>query len=185
MFQQSPIHTTEEAHARQTFLGLMWALSYPGRVYTLPTTNPYQTLADTLLDLETSFFSPDDELSPYLARTGARALPPNRAAYHFYPVLDEHLLSIVEQAAVGTMLFPDEGATLIIGAQLGTGIMFRLQGPGVPPGAVQNVRIAGIPQTFWQLRTTANHYPLGWDIYLIDGAQVLGLPRTTHMTLAE
>ena len=185
MGPQQPGYTADEALTRETFLALMWAFSYPGRVHALPEANPYQAIADTLLDLETSYFSPDDSLAFYLARTGARALTPDRAAYHFYPTLDETLLEVVETAAVGTMLFPEEAATLIVGARFGEGLTFRLQGPGLPPATPRLIRIAGVPRAFWQVRANANQYPLGWDIYLVNGMQVIGIPRTTDMSLVE
>jgi alpha-D-ribose 1-methylphosphonate 5-triphosphate synthase subunit PhnH len=200
---QPPAYTAEEARTRQTFLALMWSLSYPGRVHTLETSgmDAFHAIADTLLDLETSYFCPDERLSAYLARTGARAHTSERAAYHFYPTLTGDRLAIVETASIGTLLYPDHSALLIIGCRLTASERdtvgaqyiaplhdhqpshFQLEGPGVKPNTQQIIAVSGIPSAFWGLRAKANRYPRGWDIYLVDDNRVIGLPRTTKMTL--
>lgn len=180
-----PVYTPEEAHTRETFLALMWSLSYPGRIYELPAGDAFHAIAGALLDLETSYYTPHDTLGAYLGATGARPLAPNSAAYHFYPVLDDMTVAAVESASTGTLTYPDQSATLIIGCQFGSGHSFRLQGPGIPPAAPQIIQVADIPLAFRRLRARANRYPLGWDIYLVAGTQIIGLPRTTQMTLEE
>lgn len=174
-----PIYTLYEARTRSTFLALMWAFSYPGRIQTLPAGDSFEAIAMALLDLETSLFTPDGSLAAHLATTGARALTPERAAYHFYPELTTDALRDIERANPGTMLYPDDGATLIIGAQLGSGTTLTLTGPGIPKQQV--VQVGGIPSEFWALRSQW-HFPMGWDIYLIDGVQALGLPRSTKVS---
>ncbi len=175
-----PAYTPAEARTRETFLALMWALSYPGRLYDVPDAgDPFALIAETLLDLETSYFTPDAALQPVLAHSGARSLPVETAAYHFYPALLSLHLPTLRQASVGTMLYPDEGATLVIGAVLGEGAEFVLQGPGV--NGQQSLQVDGLPDAFWELRETACRYPLGWDIYLLDGRRVVGLPRSTRI----
>lgn len=169
------MYTADEALARETFLSLMWSLSYPGRVYEIPDANPFTAIAHTLLDLETTFFTLDVDLAGQLAATGARELPVDEAAYHFYP--DLHELDTVQRASAGTMLFPDRAATLVIGCRLESGQSLRLSGPGVD--GQRSVQVGGLPSGFWSLRQKVNQYPLGWDIYLIDGQRVIGLPRTT------
>ncbi len=182
-----PTYTPNEARTRQTFLALMWSLSYPGRVYDLPAggMDAFDTIADTLLDLETSYYTPNGDLALALSQTGARALPPDRAAYHFYPKLDYTMLPAAKTASIGTLMYPDQSATFIIGCQFTAENKFHLEGPGIPPGAAQTIQIKGVPAEFWQMRAAANRYPRGWDIYLVSGAQIMGLPRTTQMTEGE
>jgi alpha-D-ribose 1-methylphosphonate 5-triphosphate synthase subunit PhnH len=182
-----PTYTVEEAQARETFLALMWSLSYPGRVYGLPQTDltAFELVGDALLDIETSFYTTDNTLTSYLSRNGARALSPEKAAYHLYGELEESDLETVEQAGVGTMLYPDSSATLFMHCTLGSGALLDLSGPGIPPDASQVIRVSGVPTAFWALREQAIRYPLGWDVYLLDGLQVIGLPRTTAITVKE
>lgn len=179
-----PAYTPEEANTRQTFLALMWSLSYPGRVYELPAAGmeAFHAVADTLLDLETSYFCPQDELAGYLARSGARALPAADASYHFYPQVTVELLPVIETASIGTLLYPDHSATLLLGCTLGAGLVFELTGPGISPVGPPTIQVDGLPDAFWELRAKANRYPRGWDVYLIAGNQIIGLPRTTQIT---
>ena len=175
-----PAYTPAEAQSRETFLGLMWALSYPGRVHQLPIdSGAFALIAETLLDLETSYYTPNESLQSTLVGTGAHARHMTEAAYHFYQQVNDSDLLTVRQASVGTMLYPDTSATLIIGCSLNTGAEFILTGPGV--NGQQAVQIGGVPDDFWDLRETACKYPLGWDIYFVDGQQVVGLPRSTRM----
>jgi alpha-D-ribose 1-methylphosphonate 5-triphosphate synthase subunit PhnH len=174
-----PVYTAAEARNRETFLALMWAFSYPGRIYTLPAGDPLDSIATTLLDLETSFFTPDATLTTQLARTSARALPPETAAYHFYPDFNVDLFEHIQRASRGSMLFPDEAATLIVGCAFGMGTTLRLTGPGI---AGEQTISATLPEAFWALRAQA-HFPMGWDIYLLDGTHLIGLPRSTHITI--
>ncbi|MDZ4765889.1 MAG: phosphonate C-P lyase system protein PhnH [Chloroflexota bacterium] len=179
---QSPSHppyTSDEARARETFLALMWASSYPGRIYTLPDVHAFVVIGEALLDLETSYYTNDDQLAPLLARNGARRQSPERAAYHFYPTLTDADLPAISAAAVGEMLYPDRSATLIIGCSFDTDARFSLSGAGV--NGTTAIQVGALSADFWELRESRRRYPLGWDIFLIDGARVLALPRSTTM----
>jgi alpha-D-ribose 1-methylphosphonate 5-triphosphate synthase subunit PhnH len=182
-----PVYTHDEALTRQTFLALMWSSSYPGRAYELFTNgaDAFHSIGDTLLDLETSFYSPDNEFALYLRRSGARSLSPDLAAYHFYPMLDSSMLGLVKMANVGTLMYPDQSATLFIGCTLDVGTTYRLEGPGIPPGTEQFVQVSGIPSEFWELRARAIRYPRGWDVYLVDENRVVGIPRTTKLMVED
>jgi alpha-D-ribose 1-methylphosphonate 5-triphosphate synthase subunit PhnH len=182
-----PVYTPQEAQARQTFLALMWSLSYPGRVYELPASDtiPFHAIGESLLDLETSYYSPDNALALHLARSGARSLPPDRAAYHFYPTLNTDLLEFAKEASIGTLMYPDQSATLFVGCKLGSGTTLRLQGPGIPPATKLSIQVSDIPVEFWELRTIANRYPRGWDVFFVDEDRVVGIPRTTQITVEE
>jgi alpha-D-ribose 1-methylphosphonate 5-triphosphate synthase subunit PhnH len=184
----APVLNPTEAQSHQTFLALMWALTHPGRsqkwaenvVHTL---DGLQAIGQALLDLETSFYTPDATLIDELARTTARPLPADAARYHFYPSLSAADLDDVAQASIGTMLYPDKGATLIIGCTLGQGAGYRLTGPGIQDETI--IQIDGLPPQLWTLRQKTLNYPLGWDIILVDGAHLLGLPRTTVIERAD
>jgi len=98
---QTPIYSLEEARTRETFLALMWSISHPGRAYALPVDAraAFATIGETLLDLETSYYTPDFDLSGGFARLCARSLPPERAQYHFYPELTHRHLATIESDA--------------------------------------------------------------------------------------
>jgi alpha-D-ribose 1-methylphosphonate 5-triphosphate synthase subunit PhnH len=171
--------SVEEARTHDTFMALMWGLSYPGRTVTLPTTglSLFFLIAESLVDLETSYYTPDIGLHQQVAQLGARAFSSALAAYQFYPQLDEAGLAVLRQAPVGSHQAPDEAATLVLGVEFGSGQRLRLSGPGVQEPAELSVH--GLPEAFWSSRQAACHYPLGWDVFLVGGDRVVGLPRTT------
>jgi alpha-D-ribose 1-methylphosphonate 5-triphosphate synthase subunit PhnH len=168
------------ADARQhaTFTALMWALSYPGRVARLPAgPDALAMIGETLVDLETGFFTPDADLAARLAHTGARRLPVASAPYQFYPRLGPSDLTLLTTAPVGSYADPDLGATVVIGCAIGQGARLRLSGPGIASAC--EVRVDGLPNELWELRATMLRAPLGWDLFLVTEGSVLGLPRTT------
>ena len=183
---QTPFYTAEEARTRETFLALMWAISHPGRAYGLPVDGhaALSVIGETLLDLETSYYTPDFALASEFARLGARSLPPERAQYHFYPELTHRHLATISQANAGTLLNPDRSATIIVGCALGSGTNFRLSGPGIAYHT--DLKLDLIPDAFGDLRAQLVRFPLGWDVFFVCGsersaAQVVGLPRSVKL----
>ncbi len=179
----TPVMSPGEAAQHAAFTALLWALSYPGRPQSLPAgaQAAFRLIGATLLDLETGYFTPDPPLATALAATGGRALPPHQAPYHFYPSLDAAGLDLLATAPLGTYSDPDRGATIVIGCQLGAGPALTFSGPGVRTPLT--LRAAGLPPALWALRNRAV-YPLGWDLLLVAGDQVVGLPRTTRLEVA-
>jgi alpha-D-ribose 1-methylphosphonate 5-triphosphate synthase subunit PhnH len=157
----------------------MWALSHPGRVQHLPVSGlrAFEAIGAALIDLETSFYTPDGALAHVLARSGARAAAIAVAAYQFYPELTQHDLDPLNDAPVGSYAYPDESASLMIGCKFGGDTLLTLRGPGIQGSCT--LRVSGIQEAFWPLRASAARYPLGWDIWLIDGDRIVGLPRST------
>lgn len=182
----TPTLSRAEGVNRQTFLALMWALSHPGRTYEFDAAvaQPPENLAaigDCLLDLETTFFTPDAALGQRLEQTTARRVPADEAAYHFYPQVREQDLQEIERASVGDMLYPDRSATLVLGCTLGQGVEMTLSGPGIQQQAT--IQVGSVPHALWTLRAQTLRYPIGWDIFLVDKNQVVGLPRTTELSI--
>ena len=57
----------------------------------------------------------------------------------------------------------------------------QLAGPGIQHKS--DLCVEHLPREFWRLRADKIHYPLGIDIFLVDGKQVVGLPRTTTVEI--
>jgi alpha-D-ribose 1-methylphosphonate 5-triphosphate synthase subunit PhnH len=175
----APARTEAESQAQATFTALMWALSYPGSPQLLPPmrTSGMLAIAAALVDIETSYYTPDPALDLAIAQTGARRRVPEQAMYQFFPQLADDDLAILQSVPIGTFRDPDQSATLVIGCRLGDGPPLWLRGPGIQNQA--ELRVGGLPAGFWELRAARIRYPLGWDILLVDGNRVVGVPRTT------
>lgn len=173
-----------EALTREVYLALMWSLSYPGCAHHLPASSwhDFVVIGRTLLDLETSFYCADPHLADRLAHTGARVHAVANAAYVFLPQLDRATVSLIERVNVGTVIYPDESATLIIGCQFDAqGRIMTWSGPGMP--APRRVMLGGVPDAFWTIRQEMMRYPLGFDVFFVHQGQVMGLPRTTKVEM--
>lgn len=168
------VQTPFEAGTHATFEALMWAFSYPGRVRALE--GGFRAVADALLDLETSVYTDDAALETHLRATGAKLKSLGDAEYVFLPALRDH--EPLRDVRRGSTLYPDHAATLMIGAKLETGTKLRLTGPGIQTALELQI---DLPLEFWQVRDEVIAYPIGWDVLIVDGSRVLGLPRTTRI----
>ena len=193
----SPKQSPSEAHSREAFLALMWALSYPGSGFALPTVSAdnnndfdgLQSIGHALLDLETSYYTADAELERALRNTGAISRPLAAADYVFFPRLTAQDIPALEQLKVGDYTYPDNNATLIVGCAFDNSATHLsaqrtalcLNGPGIQEA--QTIHMAELPDSFWALRAGLIRYPLGIDIMLVSRGWVIGLPRTTQVSL--
>lgn len=166
----------EEQRVHQTFETLMWALAEPGSVRKLPRPG-LEDIAEALVDIEVTIFTPDPRLMGQLRRTGATQTVASEADYLFIPGSDAFLPDIVVEARTGEPLYPDRAATIVLGADIGSGEKLRLTGPGVD--GTCEVLLGGPPAAFWDIRARICRYPLGWDVFFVDGVHVMGLPRST------
>lgn len=176
---QPPYRTEHEALSHEVFTALMWAFSYPGEKQKTQHAN-LKAIAETLLDLETSFYAADDEMRKACQRTGSKAKPLKQADYLFFSSLDDTVLASLKDAKRGNLLYPDHAATLILTCQFDEGQGLELAGPGIKT----QLRLkTSLPREFWQMRNEICSYPLGWDLFLCDGHRVVGIPRTTEVKL--
>ncbi|TCL67242.1 phosphonate C-P lyase system protein PhnH [Rhizobium sp. BK251] len=168
--------TADDLRSNATFEALMWALARTGIVQALPYPD-FLALAESLLDRECSFFCPDATLATAIARTGADAVSLPQAEYVFMPLGDARSISMLDALLCGNLLYPDASATIFSSAVIGSGTRLRLSGPGV--NGSLDIAIGGVDPAFWALRAAAIRYPLGWDVFLMDGDRLVGLPRST------
>lgn len=174
MLTAVPVPDAFEARTNATFEALMWALSRPGTVQDLP--SPGMTgIAEALIDRECRVFCDDPALADFISSLGAARVT--------LPLADHCFLSLgtgvdrLAQVTIGSALYPDDGATVVAEAQFGAGQRLRLTGPGIE--TVADISLDGIAPVFWAMRAALCRYPAGFDLFLICGAQVIGLPRST------
>jgi alpha-D-ribose 1-methylphosphonate 5-triphosphate synthase subunit PhnH len=92
---------------------------------------------------------------------------------------------LLQDFAAGDACYPDRSATVLVECRdFFNGPRIRLRGPGIRTSV--DISPSGLRPGFWQeVESNAARFPLGVDILLIVGAEILGLPRTTHITLLE
>lgn len=81
--------------------------------------------------------------------------------------------------------FPDRSTTVLVQcAGLDGGEAVTLEGPGIP--GRRSIAPTGLRSGFWaEVEGNAAVYPLGVDLLLVHGAQLLGLPRSTQIVEAR
>jgi alpha-D-ribose 1-methylphosphonate 5-triphosphate synthase subunit PhnH len=174
--QTTPIRSDEETQSNDAFDALLWALSRPGQVRTLPAAGE-AALITALLDRECAASCDDPLLISAIMQTGA-AVADITVADHVFLGKPSNAARLRE-VRLGSDLYPDDGATVVVRAGIGNGQGLRLTGPGVD-GALE-VRLDGISAEFWQTRKSLIRYPMGFDLFVLDGSRVMGLPRSTNI----
>jgi alpha-D-ribose 1-methylphosphonate 5-triphosphate synthase subunit PhnH len=171
--------TIDDSRTNAAFEELMWALSRPGLARTLPS-GGLAVMAESLLDRECSFHVADDaDLEGTLKRSGARGVSISEAEYVFAAIDTEDKVAMLAPLRIGTLAYPDESTTLFAPTRFGVGQGLRLTGPGIKDSVT--IALDGVDPSFWQMRAQAIRYPLGFDVYLVDGDRVIGLPRSTKI----
>ncbi|WP_284176721.1 phosphonate C-P lyase system protein PhnH [Rhabdaerophilum sp. SD176] len=178
--------------SQAAFRGILTALSEPGTIHDLGPFAPCPVglepataiLLLTLADYETPVWMPEalesGEAGVWLRfHCGAPAASAAKAAFavgtagHGFPGVDAF--------SPGNELYPDQSTTLILQiSSLTGGETLDLEGPGIP--GTRQIAPRGLPAGFaveWARNTRL--YPLGVDIVLAAGSQILGLPRTTRI----
>lgn len=170
----APARSDTEARANATYEALMWALARPGLPRSLPEASD-GVIVEALIDRECAVFCAAPALSDQVARTGAALVAPAAADHLFLGAMDS--AEPLRAVRCGSDLYPDDGATVVAEAQIGSGPRVRLTGPGVD-GTVE-VALGGLPDGLWDTRRQMLRYPMGFELVLRDGAQIIGLPRST------
>ncbi len=166
-----------ELRANMTFEALMWAMARPGDSRELPEAG-LPAIVDALIDLECKVFADTAELRADISATGAFISDDiHNADYVFLTSLDGAARRLTELRC-GSALYPDDGATLVAEIAHGGQQRVRLSGPGVN-GTVDLT--LGISPAFWAMRAMLCAYPEGFDMLLVDGRSVIGIPRSTHV----
>lgn len=174
--QPAPQPSPQEAEANQAFDALLWVLSRPGSARTLPDAG-MAGMVHALIDRECRVHASDETLRHLVAQTGATMATLDQADHVFG---DEALpAAALRDLRIGSDLYPDDGATLILPARLDAGLRLRLSGPGVD--GYLDLAIGGLPEGFWDVRAQITRYPTGFELFLIDHRSVIGIPRSTQV----
>lgn len=185
--------------AQQHYRLLLDSMARPGKINVLPemeltapaAIHPAGALvAFALLNADASYYVEGPgayEVGRYLlVNTAARPMEIGEADYVF---LDGGAPpELLRQLKVGTLPYPEEGATVVVAAEglahEGEGLALQLSGPGVAGERMLYVR--GLERTFFDVLADINsEFPLGIDVILTDGARRLAcIPRSTKVRMS-
>jgi len=111
--------------------------------------------------------------------TGAPVVePPDRAQFAFANAAS---LPRLDQFNLGSQEYPDRSTTIILELpSLSGGLDLTLSGPGIK--TTITISPQGLPADFVaQWAANRELFPLGVDLLLVSGGQVIGLPRSTRI----
>lgn len=165
-----------EARCNATFEALMWSMARPGAVRELPEAG-MAPIVEALIDRECVVYADSLTLGRQIAATGAVLGEPAKADHLFLDRL-EGASDALATIRCGSALYPDDGATLVAQVAHGSGQRVRLTGPGIEGARETTV---ALPAEFWTLRERLCAYPEGFDLLLVDGRSVIGIPRSTQI----
>ena len=171
-----PVPDAQEIRSNATFEALMWALARPGTVQILPAPG-FAGIVETLVDRECRVYCDNPALAQRAAATGAALVKAAEADHAFLSLAGAAGLAALDLVPAGSALYPDAGATVVAEAGFGEGQRLRLTGPGIETFA--EIALGGLAPGLWALRAARCRYPAGFDLFLLCGASVIGLPRST------
>jgi alpha-D-ribose 1-methylphosphonate 5-triphosphate synthase subunit PhnH len=189
-----PVHD-----AQRVFRALLDGLARPGSIVSLDAALPANhAMRDglagrvplaafasllALTDYSTPVFLERDDgtFADALRFHASAPLTQTREHAAFAYIDDASQMSSLAAFSQGEPETPEDAATLFIRVpSLTEGEPLQWRGPGIE--TARTVRIAGLPRAFWQERAELTaQFPCGIDCYLVAGASVIGLPRTTHV----
>lgn len=174
--------------SQRVFRCLLQAVSQPGKLFTLPpfSCDALEAVARALLDHEVTFCAVGGDASEVETGlselTGARVSPVEEADFALISGGDS--AGAMLRLKPGTLEHPERGATAIYAVEELSNsdtLSLELSGPGVPGRRTLGVGGIERPEAA-AIQKTRLDYPLGIDVYLVDGAgRVAGLPRSTRL----
>ncbi|MHB1103796.1 MAG: phosphonate C-P lyase system protein PhnH [Devosia sp.] len=184
--------------AQRGFRALMDALANPGTIHQMdlaltplaPLTVELAAVALTLCDHDSPLWL-DQQLiestsvSAWLRFHTGVPLVTDPGAAHFALVTDAANLPPLNRFALGTDQYPDRSTTIALALpDLRGGVPLNLRGPGIK-NAVTMAPV-GLPGDFSsQWLENRAQFPRGVDLLLVAAGEVIGLPRTTRISVGE
>lgn len=187
--QADPGRALSPQICQQAFRHILKTISYPARVETVgaaitpPSGIAMATAALlTLVDQDVDLRFSDNlaaHLEPWLRfHCGCRIVTGDRLDAAFAVVARGEAIPPLDTMLGDDPARPDISTTLILECEaLRGGEPLRASGPGIKGSEIISPR--GVPQTFWAARSALRPlFPLGIDLFLTSGAELLALPRT-------
>lgn len=181
--------------AQRTFRRLMDAMAKPGHVVDIdvPVSPPVPgfeaagAIALALLDFETPAWFSDDEdghrLANWLRFHCGCPITADPAAAAF-ALARPHTARRIDHYNAGSAKYPETSTTLLIVCPALTGgLAVDLAGPGIADPL--SIAPAGLSADFWDaVAADRARFQLGVDLVVTCGTQIIGLPRSTRISLS-
>ncbi len=182
--------------AQTAFRAIMDALANPGQAQDLPPLAianglppELAAVALTLCDHDTGLWldpslAANAAVTAWLTFQTAAPFTTDTASAQFALAASADALPPLDSFALGTDEYPDRSTTIALAVpSLAGGPSLTLRGPGIKDTIA--IAPAGLPHDF-VVQWTANRalFPRGVDLLLVAAGQVIGLPRTTHLSEA-
>ena len=178
--------------SQKVFRQILEAMAHPGRVIGLtvelqapkPLQQATAAIGLSLLDFETPLWSDTAEASEAVHwlrfHCGCPwASSPSTATFAF--ISSGNVLPSLDRFSIGKDDYPEKSATLIIQVvDFTSGETRNLKGPGIE--SIERLSVQGLSKDFWPFwRINHSLFPLGVDVLLTCGRNVVALPRTTEI----
>jgi alpha-D-ribose 1-methylphosphonate 5-triphosphate synthase subunit PhnH len=181
--------------SQAAFWLVMDAMAQPGRIVDLghsvqapaPLEPAAAAFLATLADYETPVWFEDngtDAAASWLTFHTGAAVTKDPSTAIFAVLSKNSPVSGWRNFAMGSLPYPDRSATLVLPLEsLRDGTPLTIRGPGIETAATIAPR--GLPDGFTEtMAINATRFPLGFDLLMICGSELLALPRTTRLVEA-
>lgn len=171
-----PVHDT-----RETFDGLLSAMSRPGTVHTVPEPADHAVVT-TLVDHEVTLATDDERLRDALAAEGRLETAAREEADIVHA--RDHAGWDVRDCTRGTLVEPSDGATVVyrvetLAEEETEDTTLTLSGPGVDGTATLSVSLPEAELS--ALATAQSGYPRGVDAVFASENRVAAVPRSVEV----
>ena len=178
--------------SQRVFRQILQAMTHPGRKISLtvdlqaprPLQQASAAICLALLDFETPLWTDVMEGSEAVHWLRFHCGCPwtcSPSAATFALISSGNALPSLEHFSIGNDEYPEKSATLIIQVKgFSSGKPWSLRGPGIE--SIRRLLVQGLSDDFWPF-WQMNHslFPLGVDVFLTYGRDVVALPRTTEI----
>ncbi|QRM33672.1 phosphonate C-P lyase system protein PhnH [Microvirga sp. VF16] len=181
--------------SQAAFRLVMDAMAQPGRIVDLghavqppaPLEPAAAAFLATLADYDTPVWFEDngtDAAASWLTFHTGAAVANNPSTASFVVLSKDSLVAGWLKFATGSLSYPDRSATLLLPVEsLRDGTPQTIRGPGIE--TVATIAPRGLPDGFAAtMAINTSRYPLGFDLLLTCGSELLALPRTTRLVEA-
>ncbi|MBS9719541.1 phosphonate C-P lyase system protein PhnH [Tianweitania sp. BSSL-BM11] len=178
--------------SQTVFRAVMDAMANPGRVIDLGQLTqapaPLEPAAGAVLAALADYDTPlcfeaqnNADAAAWLTFHTGAPVTADRANAAFAVLVSRSAVGTWSDFAIGTSSFPDRSTTLLLPVEdLRSGKRLTLNGPGIEHAA--DIAPAGLPEGFASaMGENAKLFPLGFDLLLVCGSELIALPRTTRI----